>query len=740
MWERARSVAAGALGLAMMVASAHAATAPKRRSGPVLNAAGQPLRSPTGQALHYQSTSWRVAPPAALRPRAEDKRLSGPQLGLQPSWNYVAFGANIGGSGLVSATVNGTTEIYAGGSGTTFGPDTYWYALTKVSNGLGEGLKQVFASEEYGAAMVQLTVAKAGAGEQRIVVALEDGTLIQYDAATKQIKERGAGPCASRGGQQAFAVGDLNSDGIDEFVSVCADQTLAVHGPAYTSWTLAGVGGTSLAIAQMDDDAAIEVATNAGKVVDTGTKTVQWTRSGGFGAHVIAGDIDGDGRAELIAADAWYWVNAYEVEKKLPKWSLQAELDIGAIQLADINGDGVKELLLGDGQWGSIHAYDPATLAETGSIGNPEHGVTNILVADVNGDGVSELLWGAGATSTGSDYLYVSTWASKTIEWQNLDLTGPFVGPVAGDLDGDGVPEIVFASWGSEADYDSGRIIVLDGRTLAVRAVSAPVVDNYSWTGLRDLRLADVDGNGRPEILVAADRLYDGALEAYRFTRKNAFVRTAQVIDSETSGFTSVAAADVEGDGSLELMGGSSGFVFAYDPATGSRKWRSPVQMGGSARDLVVADVDADGTLEFTALASGGMPYVHDGLTHALEAIVDLNGTCMSSVMTAGGSHLLVGDASGQVHEVAYQAGSYVDIRQWQAASAAIDGVTVAANGSAWVGSAGRMRAFGAKGKLRYETIDLGGQAGRQVVRLKSVGLDLTAGSRGLHGLTYAAP
>jgi hypothetical protein len=131
---------------------------------------------------------------------------------------------------------------------------------------------------------------------------------------------------------------------------------------------------------------------------------------------------------------------------------------------------------------------------------------------------------------------------------------------------------------------------------------------------------------------------------------------------------------------------------------------------------------------------------VHDGVTHALEAIVELNGTCMSSVMTGSGPHLLIGDAAGQVHEVAYLAGNYVDVRHWAAASSAIDGVSVAANGTAWVGSAGRLRAFGKQGTLRYETVVLGGQAGRQVVRLKDLGLDLTAGSRGLHGVTYAAP
>jgi hypothetical protein len=179
--------------------------------------------------------------------------------------------------------------------------------------------------------------------------------------------------------------------------------------------------------------------------------------------------------------------------------------------------------------------------------------------------------------------------------------------------------------------------------------------------------------------------------------------------------------------------------VIAYDPATGARKWRSPVQMVGSARDIVIGNLDADGTLEFAALASGFKPYVHDGATREVEAVIEVTGTCMAPVARANGLHLLVGDASGQVHEMAYQAGDYSEVKHWSAAAGPIDGITVNSAGLTWVGTEGRMRLFAKNGSLRYETIDLGGQAGRQVVRAKSLGLDLTAGSRGLHGVPYPA-
>src|SRR4029453_10823129 len=113
-------------------------------------------------------------------------------------------------------------------------------------------------------------------------------------------------------------------------------------------------------------------------------------------------------------------------------------------------------------------------------IANPEHGVTAIAVGDATGDGRLEVLWGAGATSSGPDYLYAADPSTQAILWQNADLVGPFIGPEVGDVDGDGEPEILFAASQSNAAYASGRILVLDGRTRGLRALSDRIADHGS--------------------------------------------------------------------------------------------------------------------------------------------------------------------------------------------------------------------------------------------------------------------
>ena len=42
------------------------------------------------------------------------------------------------------------------------------------------------------------------------------------------------------------------------------------------------------------------------------------------------------------------------------------------------------EVIIGDGQWGSVHVYDLLTQALKWEVNNPNHGVTNIAVGDVD--------------------------------------------------------------------------------------------------------------------------------------------------------------------------------------------------------------------------------------------------------------------------------------------------------------------------------------------------------------------
>ena len=66
-----------------------------------------------------------------------------------------------------------------------------------------------------------------------------------------------------------------------------------------------------------------------------------------------AADIDGDGRDELIAADPWYIVWAYDVDRQLPRWSIASARDIGAIPWTTSMPTACRDC--GDGQGHAQH-------------------------------------------------------------------------------------------------------------------------------------------------------------------------------------------------------------------------------------------------------------------------------------------------------------------------------------------------------------------------------------------------
>lgn len=699
------------------------------------NAAGQPVRQADGTPIVYPSGELGEGPGKAGTAAAELRRTSAAaaKSGVASTWQFAAFGQGIGSSGLVFGQVDGKREIYAGNF------NGYWYALRYAKDG---SATQTFVSEILPAGIRRIALARQGSGlVPHIVVAENDGTVLQYDQQTKKLLSTTAGDCADRGGLQAFTTADMNGDGKDEFLSVCNDNTLVVSGTAYAKWSLANVGGADIVAANLDGDPAIEIATTSGKVVDGKTHAVQWTWPAGFGVHLATVDLqNGKNYQGLIAASGWQVVTAYDIGAQIPVWTIGTPQDIGAIAAGDVDNDGLPELLIGDGQWGAVKAYDVKTQALKGQFANPEHGVTNIVVADVTGDGKTEVLWGAGATDSGSDYLYTGSWASKQIVWQNVDLEGPFLGPLVGDLDGDGIPEVVFASTYSEAAYDSGRLIVLDSRTLKVRAISAPIMSNFAWTGLHDLKLRDM-GNGRQSILVAADYLYDGQLEAWQFNANDTFTRTWTNGFRPSSPFYSVDAADVDGDGKMDVIAGAGNAVYAFDGATGALKWQSLQMEGNEITGLGIADFDGDGHLEIVAQGRGGYDYVLDGPTHAVKAVF-FGPTSFLRVEQPAGvlPQLWLGGTDGTVDDYAFDGSGYSRQGGFVAGTQPIVGLQqLTAGGDWWVGSAGVLSRYHGK-KATYSTANYGTGTGRDVAFLPGKDLVMTGALNGVYGFKVKTP
>ncbi len=444
-----------------------------------------------------------------------------------------------------------------------------------------------------------------GDGRADIFLAVGDA-LVRIDGATRREDARGAFSCVD------LKVADLEPDGALEVVCLAgtSDPYAATGRIVVLDAATLGVKwqtpdlalGRALAVGNVDASATLEIVTAGGFVFDGATGANRWAYGPGFGHGVAVGDLDGDGVAEIVGVTASGTARGFSAVTKAQLWELTGYF--GAVSVADLDGDGIAEVIVGNDQWGYVTAYRyvPATnaLDLVFQVDSQDDGVTSIGVGDLDGDGLAEVVWGSGAVSSGADVLAVAgrhpAWA---VEWTNLDprqLDGPFVGAKPARLAG-GAVRILYGVPSTDSGYAGYRIASLDPATGAV-AVSPEVGSNWSRAGALDA--ADVDGDGVDEALIATANLYDGYLAAFDLG-SGAAKWTSGTIGTGIA----LAHADLSGDGVADLVAlvaAAAGGIYAYDLRSQVLLGKTSGPLQGAA--MVVADLDGDGVPEVVALSA----------------------------------------------------------------------------------------------------------------------------------------
>ena len=203
-------------------------------------------------------------------------------------------------------------------------------------------------------------------------------------------------------------------------------------------------------------------------------------------------------------------------------------------------------------------------------------------LADVDGDGRPECL-----VASFKGFL-TCIGADGTVCWTVRPIREDLMGPVCADINGDGALEIL-AGGGSTLYAFEGRT----GRTLWSFAAKAPWID-------ASISVADLDGDGRPEIVFTEipGRAY--CLDAAGKKRW----------EYALHGKAPYAAAigDVDGDGRLEVvLTDRDGFVY-FLTADGKLKQEMRVD-GGMNASPALADIDGDGRVEMALATETGRVY-----------------------------------------------------------------------------------------------------------------------------------
>jgi hypothetical protein len=236
---------------------------------------------------------------------------------------------------------------------------------------------------------------------------------------------------------------------------------------------------------------------------------------------------------------------------------------------------------------------------------------------------------------------------------------------------------------------------------MALRAISAPVVNNAAYLSVNDLRLFDLEGDGRMEIVVAADKWYDGVIEIYAFNSSNVFtVKWTNTTLPSGSPFSFVSVADLDGNGTPEIVAGNTVahtgspgvFVYIFDYPSGTNPWRSVALASGFSpvTGLVVDDLDGNGSKEIAALVATGDLYTFDGPTRQLRDFVPQTGwQLLANRVDPPG--LITSDRERTGHFLQYARDSYTESFLRQLGGKTVFGIHVASDGGLWTGTDGAL-------------------------------------------------
>ncbi|HUB59235.1 MAG TPA: FG-GAP-like repeat-containing protein [Puia sp.] len=272
---------------------------------------------------------------------------------------------------------------------------------------------------------------------------------------------------------------------------------------------------------------------------------------------------------------------------------------------ADLDGDGKPDLIVANGDSNTVTIYHnnstPGAIAfsEVASftMGNNGYPI-GVAAGDLDGDGKPDIVISNYFTQTLTFYLNASSSGNIVMDSVLSVPSGNYIlGASIADLNGDGKPEVMVACQGSNL-----LSIYTNSSTLGHIGFSneTSILAPAGGSPFKAL-VADIDGDGKPDLV--ATNSYLNTVSVYlNTTPAGGAVSFATDVDFTTGNFPEGAAiGDIDGDGKPDLVVANNSdntlSLFLNTSTSGNVSFapQETVNSGATAYDLVIADFDGDG-------------------------------------------------------------------------------------------------------------------------------------------------
>ena len=366
-------------------------------------------------------------------------------------------------------------------------------------------------------------------------------------------------------------------------------------------------GATSIQGVDLDDDGDLDFVTTAMEV-----NRLSWWENDGSenfshgsidnsltgAVHAVVVDLDSDGDLDVAAtafnSSEMYWYDNNGAENFTRRLVIDSAVRPFGVAAGDLDGDMDPDLVLCDFEGDAVLWFETGGSGSSGFyiaagpgpgpaneprvkgffINGNENGITdflaygatgygvNVTCGDIDGDGNDEIITGAGPGAVYGPHVRAFEWDGTPLNGLSFIAYGTHkfgVNVACGDVDGDGIDEIITGAGPGEVFGPHVRGWNFDGGTLSpIAGISFFAYGTPKW-GV-NVACGDIDGDGIDEILTGAGpgAVYGPHVRGWNYDGSviQAMGRVSFLAYSTHHWGVNVAAGDVDGDGYDEIITG----------------------------------------------------------------------------------------------------------------------------------------------------------------------------------------